>query len=89
MFVDRNGNVLYQEQFTSSSTGLSASGQQKVNQILAELNAEASMNDMTVTWSDYTIKGTKTDIVVRPNYTYTGNIQYQPVDTNGIGRAHV
>lgn len=85
MFVDRNGNVLYQEQFTSSSTGLSASGQQKVNQILAELNAEASMNDMTVTWSDYTIKGTKTDIVVRPNYTYTGNIQYQPVDTNGDG----
>jgi hypothetical protein len=85
MFVDRNGNVLYQEQFTSSSTGLSASGQQKVNQILAELNAEASMEDMTVTWSDYTIKGTKTDIVVRPNYTYTGNIQYQPVDTNGDG----
>lgn len=85
MFVDRNGNVLYQEQFTSSSTALSSTGQAEVNRILAELNEAALMEEMTVTWSDYTIKGAKADIVVRPNYTYHGNLQYRPVDTNGDG----
>lgn len=85
MFVDKDGNVLYQEQFTSSSTGLSAEGHAETNRILAELNEAASMDEMTVTWSDYTIQGATSDIVVRPNYTYHGNLQYRPVDTNGDG----
>lgn len=85
MFVDKDGNVLYQEQFTSASTELSASGQVEVNKILSELNAAASMSEMTVTWSDYTIKGATADIVVRPNYTYHSNLQYKPVDTDGDG----
>lgn len=85
MFVDKNGNVLYQEQFTSSSTALSSAGQAEVNRILAELNQAAAADEMTVTWSDYTIKGAKADIVVRPNYTYNGKLQYEPVDKDGDG----
>ena len=84
MFVDKNGDVLYQETFTTSSTALSSSGKATVDAILADLNANAD-KDMTVTWSDYTIKGAKADIVVRPLYTYTGNLQFQPVDTNNDG----
>ena len=84
MFVDKNGDVLYQETFTTSSTALSSSGKATVDAILADLNANAD-KDMTVTWSDYTIKGAKADIVVRPLYTYTGNLQFQPVDANNDG----
>lgn len=85
MFVDKDGKVLYQETFTSSSTALSAAGQQEVNRILAELQAAALIDEMDVTWSDYTINGAKSDIVVRPVYTYHGNLQYKPVDEDGDG----
>jgi hypothetical protein len=48
MFVDKDGNVLYEEVFSDSSTALSASGQATVNGILAEMNAEAAKEEMSV-----------------------------------------
>lgn len=85
MFVDKDGNVLYEEVFSDSSTELSASGQATVNGILAEMNAEAAKEETSVAWSDYTIKNAKADIVVRPLYTYTGNLRFEPVDREGDG----
>lgn len=85
MFVDKDGNILYEEVFSDSSTELSASGRATVNGILAEMNAEAAKEEMSVAWSDYTIKNAKADIVVRPLYTYTGNLQFEPVDREGDG----
>lgn len=85
MFVDKNGSVLYQEVFSSSSTALSASGQATVNAILADLQATAAEDEMTVKWSDYDIQSATSDIVVRPLYTYHGNLQYTPVDEDKDG----
>ena len=85
MFVDKNGNVLYQEVFSSSSNSLSASGQTTVNEILAELQQAAAEDEMSVAWSDYDIENATSDIVVRPIYTYHGNLQYESVDENGDG----
>lgn len=85
MFVDKNGNVLYQEIFTDSSKALSASGQETVNQILAKLNADVAQDDMTVTWSEYNIQSNKADTVVRPLYTYHGNLRFTPIDRDGDG----
>ncbi len=79
IFADVQGNVLYQEEFTSSSTKLSTQGQATVDQILAELNAEASIEHMTVSWSDYTIKGAKGDITVKAIYAYAGDLNLVPV----------
>lgn len=85
MFVDKTGSVLYQEVFTESSTALSASGQQTVNAILAELNTAAAAEEMSVAWSDYNIANATADIVVRPLYTYIGMLQFVPVDRDGDG----
>ena len=79
IFADVNGNVLYQEQFTDSSTKLSDSGQAKVDQILAELNAEASKDHMVVTWSEYDIASAKSDITVKAIYAYNGILNLVPV----------
>lgn len=78
IFADTQGHVLYQEQFTSSSTGLSAQGQATVDQILADLNAEAQKEHMKVSWSDYTIKGAKDDIMVKAIYAYDGVLNLVP-----------
>ena len=40
---------------------------------------------MKVTWSDYTINKPTSNITVRPVYTYSGNLQYTPVDEDGDG----
>lgn len=79
IFADAKGNMLYQEQFTSSSTALSSQGQATVDQILADLNAEASKEDMKVSWSEYTIKGAKEDIMVKAIYAYDGILNLVPV----------
>lgn len=83
MFVDKDGVVLYEEIFSDSSTALSAEGQARVNEILASLNAEAALEDMSVAWSDYNISSATSDIVVRPLYTYVGMLRFEPVDTDG------
>lgn len=85
IFVDNQGNVIYQETFTDSSTKLSDEGQQFVDAKLAEMNEQAAEKDLKVTWSDYTIKGSKTDITVRPVVTYNGNLRYTLVDENSDG----
>jgi len=85
IFVDEFGNVLYEETFTDSSTALSKEGQETVDAILAQLQAAAAVDDMSVAWDDYTIAGAKADIVVRPIYTYTGNLRFTPMDRDGDG----
>lgn len=79
IFADVSGNVLYQEQFTDSSTQLSAEGQATVDRILAELNAEAEKEDMSVSWESYEIKGAKKDITVKAIYAYNGILNLVPV----------
>jgi len=79
IFADVSGNVLYQEQFTESSTQLSSEGQATVDRILAELNAEAAESHMKVSWSDYQIKGAKGDITVKAIYAYDGILNLVPV----------
>lgn len=79
IFADVNGNVLYQEQFTDSSTQLSSEGQATVDRILAELNAEAAKEHMKVSWEDYQIKGAKQDIHVKAIYAYDGVLNLVPV----------
>ena len=85
IFVDENGEVIYQETFTNSSKGLSASGQAIVDAKLAELSAIAAVDEMTVAWSDYNISNATSDITVRPIYTYTGNLKFTPIDEDGDG----
>ncbi len=84
MFVDNEGNMLYQETFTESSTGLSSEGQRIVDKKLAELRANAEL-DMSVSWESYDIANASSDITVRPVYTYNGNLQYTPKDDDGDG----
>lgn len=79
IFADAQGNVLYQEQITSSSTSLSPQGQATVNQILADLNVQAAKEHMKVSWSDYTIKNVKEDITVKAIYAYDGVLNLVPV----------
>ena len=79
IFADVNGNVLYEEQFTDSSTQLSSEGQATVDRILAELNEEAAKNHMKVSWEDYQIKGAKKDITVKAIYAYDGVLNLVPV----------
>ena len=85
IFSDEKGNVLYQESFTSSSTSLSPEGQATVDAIIAELAANVADDELTVAWSDYQIKGSKSDINVRAIYTYHGKLKYTPVDTENDG----
>lgn len=80
IFVDPNGSVLYQEQFTSSSTKLSSSGQATVDAILAQLNAEAQGRHMKVSWSEYDIASATSDIIVKAIITYEGILNLVPVD---------
>lgn len=79
IFADANGEVLYEEQFTDSSTKLSAEGQARVDQILADLNVMASQQDMKVTWSDYDISSATSDITVKAIYSYDGLLNLVPV----------
>ena len=79
IFADAQGNVLYQEQITSSSTSLSPQGQATVDQILADLNAQAEKDHMSVSWSDYEIKNVKEDITVKAIYAYNGVLNLVPV----------
>ena len=85
MFVDNEGNVIYQESFTSSSKQLSSEGQAIVNARLAEFAAEVAASDLSVSWADYSLSGAKSDITVRLIYTYTGNLNLIPVDRDGDG----
>lgn len=85
MFVDESGNILYQENFKSSDTALSAEGQAIVDAKLAELAAEAAKDEMSVAWSDYNIDTATSDITVHPIYTYTGNLRFTPIDEDGDG----
>ncbi|MBE6694143.1 MAG: hypothetical protein E7589_05215 [Ruminococcaceae bacterium] len=79
IFADADGTVLYEENFTDSSTGLSAEGQAIVDEKLAELNTAAD-GDMTVTWSEYDIANATSDIIVRAIYNYSGYLNMEPVD---------
>ena len=85
LFTDEYGSLLYQENFTSSATKLSDEGQATVDQIMAELQAEAAPKKLAVSWSDYTIKGANKDITVRAVYTYNGNLRYTPIDRDSDG----
>lgn len=80
LFADADGSVIYQENFTDSSTALSAEGQAIVDAKLAELNAANSQNDITVSWSDYDIASATGDITVRAVYNYSGYLNLVPVD---------
>jgi uncharacterized repeat protein (TIGR02543 family) len=79
IFADAEGKVLYEEQFTSSSTKLSAEGQAIVDAKLAELNKEAANDHLTVSWSDYDIANATGDIVVKAIYNYAGYLNLVPV----------
>ena len=87
IFVDEKGEVIYEETFTNSTKALSAEGQAFVSAKLSELAIRAAEDDMTVAWSEYNIATATSDIVVRPVYTYTGNLKFTPVDTDGDGIA--
>lgn len=80
LFADADGSVIYQENFTDSSTSLSAEGQAIVDAKLAELNAANAQNDITVSWSDYNIASATGDITVRAIYNYSGYLNLVPVD---------
>ena len=79
IFADVKGNVLYQEQFTDSSTKLSTEGQATVDRILSELNTEAKKEDMSVSWSEYDIANASNDITVKAIYAYAGVLNLVPV----------
>jgi len=79
IFVEADGTVIYEENFTESSTGLSAAGQAIVDQKLAELNNEAAAQHMTVSWSSYDIANATSDITVRAVYNYGGILGIVPV----------
>lgn len=79
IFADADGTVLYEEQFTDSSTQLSAEGQAIVDAKLAELNAKVANKHMTVSWSAYDIASAKNDITVRALYNYSGYLNLVPV----------
>ncbi len=85
MFVDNDGNIIYQESFTDSSTGLSSEGQAIVDAKLAELAAEVADEEMSVAWEDYNISSATSNITVRAIYTYTGNLRFTPMDRDGDG----
>ena len=80
IFVDADGTILYEEQFTDSSTKLSNEGQAKVDQILAQLDANIEDEHTSVSWSEYDIKTMKHDIVVKPVYNYEGSLNLVPID---------
>lgn len=79
IFADADGTVLYEENFTDSSTGLSTEGQAIVDAKLAELNTNAGEH-MAITWSDYDIASATSDIIVRAIYNYSGYLNLEPVD---------
>lgn len=87
IFVDEFGEVIYEETFTDTSkkNGLSAEGQAIVDAKLAEFAEIAAVDELSVMWTPYDIKNATSDITVRPIYTYTGNLQFTPVDEDGDG----
>jgi hypothetical protein len=85
MFVDYDGNVIYQETFTDSSKSLSAAGQAIVDAKLAEWADEVDQDEISVAWESYNIASATSDITVRPIYTYTGNLKFTPKDRDGDG----
>lgn len=85
MFVDNDGNIVYQESFKSSATKLSSEGQAIVDAKLAEYAQAAAAQDMSVKWDNYKIEGATGNITVRLIYTYTGNLNLIPIDSDGDG----
>lgn len=83
IFVDNDGNVIYQETFVKGQKSISSEGQAIVNAKLAEFAAQTD-EDMAVSWSSYTLNNAE-DVIVRPVYTYNGNLNYVPIDSNGDG----
>ena len=85
IFVDTEGDVLYQEHITRGTTALSAAGQAIVNEKLAQLQAKVAEQDITVKWSSYSF-GSASDIIVRAEYTYSGILKLVPVyeTVNGV-----
>lgn len=85
IFVDAEGNVLYQEHITQNTTALSAAGQATVDAKLAELQSGVTEQDIEVKWSSYGF-GTASDIIVRAEYTYSGLLKLVPVyeTVNGV-----
>ena len=79
IFADADGTVLYEEQFTDSSTKLSDAGQAIVNAKLAELNERAAKEHLSVTWSSYNIASATSDITVKAIYNYSGYLNLVPV----------
>lgn len=85
MFVDNDGNIVYQESFKSSATKLSSEGQAIIDAKLAEYAEAAAKRDLSVKWDSYKIAGATGNITVRLVYTYTGNLNLIPVDSDGDG----
>ena len=96
-FLNNHGDILYYEFFKASSgytTKLSDAGQEVINSILESLNTEVG-TDYVVTWDEatgftsatYVIKG-GADVVVKPVYTYNGNLRLSPIDTDGDGETN-
>lgn len=85
IFVDAQGNVLYQEHITKDTKALSAAGQATVNAKLAELQSTVTEQDIQVQWSSYSFGAAK-DIIVRAEYTYSGLLKLVPVyeTVNGV-----
>ena len=85
IFVDAEGNVLYQEHITKDTKALSAAGQAIVDAKLAELQAGVTEQDIQVKWSSYSF-GSAKDIIVRAEYTYSGMLKLVPVyeTVNGV-----
>jgi len=79
IFSDSDGTVLYEENFTESSTAISSEGQAIVNAKLAELNELAALKHMSVSWSSYDIANATGDITVRAIYNYAGYLDMEPV----------
>ena len=85
IFVDAEGNVLYQEHITKDTKALSAAGQAIVDAKLVELQAGVTGQDIQVKWSSYSF-GSAKDIIVRAEYTYSGMLKLVPVyeTVNGV-----
>ena len=77
-FIDEDGALIYSEEFKEGDTSLSPDGQAVVNAWLANENAVEGVNDITVTWTPYTLAGANGDIIVRPVYTYSGYLNMKP-----------
>ena len=82
IFIDNDGEVIYQEHITKETTALSSNGKAIVDAKILELQAAITEPDVTVKWNDYSF-GKAADIIVRPEYAYAGALKLVPVYDEG------